>query len=142
VCYKCQQKGHVARFCPHSNVVRQSSQTASRSPGNVRRCYHCQSTQNFARFCTKANNSGDRDRSEAQATVRACFSDVRIAPAVSAFSRDFRTGARVDGLNVYVHSVVTRRPTHRCLLMAGQMNGSLANSRKSIQMPQTLSKRE
>ena len=80
-----------------SNVVRQSSQTASRSPGNVRRCFHCQSTQRLARFCPKANNSGDRDGSEAQATVRACFSDVRIAPAVSAFSRDFITGARADG---------------------------------------------
>ena len=97
VCYSCQQKGHVARFCPQSNVVRQSSQTASRSPGNVRRCFHCQSTQHVARFCQKANNSGDRDGSEAQATVRACFSDVRIAPAASSFSRNFITGARVDG---------------------------------------------
>jgi len=98
LCYNCQKKGHIARFCPQSNVVRQSSQTASRSPGNVRRCYRCHSTQHLARFCTKANNSGDRDGSEAQATVRACFSDVRIAPAASAFSRDYITGARVDGL--------------------------------------------
>ena len=30
LCYNCQKKGHVARFCPQSNVVRQSSQTASR----------------------------------------------------------------------------------------------------------------
>jgi len=52
----------------------------------------------LARFCTKANNSGDRDGSEAQATVRACFSDVRIAPAVSAFSRDFVADTRVDRL--------------------------------------------
>ena len=98
LCYNCQKKSHVARFCPQSNVVRQSSQTASRSPGNVRRCYHCQSTQHLARFCTKANNSGDRDRSEAQATVRACFSDVRIAHAASSFGRDFVAGTRVDRL--------------------------------------------
>jgi len=41
---------------------------------------------------------GQQLGSEAQATVRACFSDVRIAPAASAFGRDFITGARVDGL--------------------------------------------
>ena len=32
-----------------------------------------------------------------QATIRACFSDVRILPAASSFSRNFITGARADG---------------------------------------------
>jgi len=45
-----------------------------------------------------ANTSGDRDGSEAQATVRVCFSDVRIAPAASVFSSDFVAGTRVDRL--------------------------------------------
>jgi len=51
--------------------------------------------QHLDRFCTKANNSGDRDGSETQATVRACFSDVRVAGTridrligVCALSRD------------------------------------------------------
>jgi len=61
VCYNCQKKGHVARFCPQSSVARQSSQTASRSPGKLRRCYCCQSTQHVARFCTKVNSSGGGD---------------------------------------------------------------------------------
>jgi len=53
----------------------------------------------LARFCTQANNSGNRDGPEAQAIVRACFSDVRVAPAASTFSRDFETGARADMSN-------------------------------------------
>ena len=61
LCYNCQKKRLVARFCPRSNVARRNSQTDIRSPGNVMRCCHCHSTQHLARFCTKANNSGDRD---------------------------------------------------------------------------------
>jgi len=68
----------------------------ARELAGVRRCYSCHSTQHLARFCTKADNSGDRDGPLAQATVRACFSDTRVLPAVRAFSRDFVTGARAD----------------------------------------------
>ena len=36
------------------------------------------------------------DGPEAQAIIRACFSDVRVAPAASTFSRDVVTNARAD----------------------------------------------
>jgi len=97
VCYNCQKKGHIARFCPQSSDARQNSQTTSTSPDKVRRCFRCQSTQHLARFCPKINNSGDRYGQTAQVTVSACFGDTCMSPAACAFSRDVVTGARTDG---------------------------------------------
>ena len=92
----------------------------------------------MARFCTQANNSGNRDGPEAQAIVRACFSDVRVAPAASTFSRDVVTGARADVLNgVSAFSRDEASGAQVCIDSSppddkSQMNGSSANSRKSI----------
>ena len=74
VCYNCQSKGHVARFCPQSSGARQAGQTASMSPSKVRRCYRCQSTQHLVRFCPKANvteEAGDRTSETSDVQVNA-----------------------------------------------------------------------
>jgi len=146
VCYNCHKKGHVVKFCPHSNGARHIGQTNSMSPEKVRHCYHYQSTNHLARFCTKANYLGDGDGQTAQATISARFNDACMSTAARAFSRDVVTGARVDvptGVCAFSRDETTdaqvcvdsnRRST------ASQVNGHLANSRKSIQPSSTLSK--
>jgi len=124
VCYNCQKNGHVATFCPQSTVARQSSRTASRSPGKVRRCYGCQSTQRVAPFCTKTNSSGGGDGQTAQATISASFSNARISPAACAFSRDVVTGARMDeptGVCAFSHDETTGAQV--CVVSDQQVDG-------------------
>jgi len=55
VCYRCRLSGHIARFCPNTNVNGSSSAVQSSNAGspqtNRRKCFICQKPNHIAKDC-------------------------------------------------------------------------------------------
>jgi len=55
VCYRCHLSGHIARFCPRTNVNVLSSAVQSSNAGspqtNRRKCFICQKPNHIAKYC-------------------------------------------------------------------------------------------
>jgi len=112
ICFSCNERGHVARFCPRKRTT-ESCLVEQRPSDGVRRCYRCKSSRHLVSDCPSQVNelhaNANCDLEEEEAQVNVCFVEHPQIEALATSCRDSNgAGVKCSSLqyvNVMVNDV-------------------------------------